>query len=274
MKNLNSFKAITRAIEHERERQIELLEEGKAVVQETRRWDDNKEYSYAMRSKEDAKDYRYFPDPDLVPVWIGEEWIEKEKKSQPEFADEKQKRYQKDFALSAYDAALLTESRHLAELFERTADLCGAPKQAANWLIGETLRFAKEREMEYDKISFSPQHLADLIQVVQAGEINNRNAKKVFEKIFDEDIEPLSYIEEQGMKSVKDTTKLTQVVEEIIKENPKAVGEYCGGKEKAFGFFIGQTMRAMQGNADPELVQEILRQKLEEKRLHDRESML
>lgn len=263
MKNLNSFKAITRAIENERDRQIELLEEGKAVIQETRRWDDNKEYSYAMRSKEDAKDYRYFPDPDLMPVNIEEEWLEFLRKNQPEFAEEKRERYQKEFGLSKYDALLLTESRHLAKLFEETTKFCGMPKQAANWMIGETLRLAKERGMEYEEIHFSPQHLGDLIRIVQKGEINNRNAKKVFEKIFYEDIEPSLYIKEHGMGSVKDTKKLAQAVEEIIAQNPKAVEEYREGKQKTFGFLVGQTMRTMHGNADPEMVREILKQKLD-----------
>ena len=263
MKNSNSFKAITRAIENERERQIELLEEGKSVEQETRRWDDNKEYSYAMRSKEDAKDYRYFPDPDLPPVYITDQWLEQLKEEQPEFADEKKARYQREYGLSEYDASLITESRHLSDIFEETAGLSKEPKQTANWLLGETMRLMKDRGLEYEDITFTPRHLADLIAISQRGEINNRNAKKVFEKIFDEDIDPILYIEEQGMKSVKDTKMLEEVAAKIVAENEKAAQEYRSGKEKAFGFFVGQVMRQMKGNADPESVREVLKKILE-----------
>ena len=164
MKNLNSFKAIARAIEGERERQIELIEECRSVVQETRRWDDNKESSHAMRSKEDAKDYRYFPDPDLPPIHISDAWIEELRESQPELREEKQLRYQSEYDLPAYDAGILTESRHLSMLFEKVAKLCGSPKKAANWFMGEVLRLTKDKGMDVEKVSFTPEHLADLIQ--------------------------------------------------------------------------------------------------------------
>ena len=191
MKNLNSFKAITRAIEGERERQIELLEAGKNVVQETRRWDDNKESSYAMRSKEDAKDYRYFPDPDLPPVHISDEWIRRIREEQPEMREEKIPRYQKEYGLSEYDAEILTESSRLAKLFEETAALCKNPRKTANWFMGEVLRLSKEKQILPEDISFSPEHLADLILMVEKKEISPQNSRKVFEKIFDGDIDPV-----------------------------------------------------------------------------------
>lgn len=200
MKNLNSFKAIARAIEGESERQIELLEEGKAVIQETRRWDDNKEASFAMRSKEDARDYRYFPDPDLPPVQISDEWLETIRKSLPEFREEKMKRYQEEFKLPAYDAEILTESRSLASLFEETAVSFGNAKKTSNWFMVEVLRLMKERGMEPEEISFTPKHLADLLSMLERKEINSQNAKKVFERIFDQDIDPVIYIEEKGLK--------------------------------------------------------------------------
>lgn len=184
MKNLNSFKAISRAIEGERSRQIELLEAGKKVVQETRRWDDNKEYSQAMRSKEDAKDYRYFPDPDLVPVVIDGEWLERIAGKQPEMREEKLKRYEKEFDIPRYDAEIITSSRHMASIFEETSAICKKPKKVSNWLMVETMRLLKEHGMEPEEISFSPKHLAKLIELTESGIINSSVAKAVFEKIF------------------------------------------------------------------------------------------
>lgn len=258
MKNLNSFKAIAHAIEGERQRQIELLEEGREVVQETRRWDDNKESSYAMRSKEDAQDYRYFPEPDLVPIVIGDEWIEKIRERQPELRDEKLKRYESEFGIPAYDAGLITESRKTAELFEKTAALCGKPKKAANWFIGETFRLMKDRGMEPEDLTFSPEHLAKLIDMTDAGTVSASVAKKVFEQIFTEDVDPEKYVEENGLKTVNDESAIRDAVEKVIAENPQAVSDYKGGKEKAFGALMGQSMRALKGKADAAAVRAML----------------
>ena len=166
MKNLNSFKAIARAIENEKNRQIDLLEEGKNIIQETRRWDDIKEYSYAMRSKEDAQDYRYFPEPDLVPLVISDAWIAKMKEGQPEFRTEKMERYKQQYGLRDYDAEIITGSKYLADFFEAATELCQKPKKVSNWLMGETMRLLKEREMEPEEIQFSPANLADRKSVV------------------------------------------------------------------------------------------------------------
>ena len=266
MKNLNSFKAIARAIEGERERQIELIEEGRAVVQETRRWDDNKESSHAMRSKEDAKDYRYFPDPDLPPIHISDEWIEDLRQNQPELREEKQLRYQKDYELPAYDAGILTESRHLSELFEEVAALCGSPKKAANWFMGEVLRLTKDKGLEAEKVQFTPKHLADLIQMVEKKEVSAQNAKKVFEKVFEEDIEPVAYIEENGLKIVEDTGLLNNTLNKILDANPGPLAELIGGKEKVFGFFVGQMMRELKGKASPDAVREALQKEIEKRK--------
>ena len=194
MKNLNSFKAIARAIDGERERQIELLEAGKPVIQETRRWDDNKEYSYAMRSKEDAQDYRYFPDPDLVPVIISDEWLQKVKDHQPELRTEKLERYKKEFDIPDYDAQIITGSKKLADIFEETTAICGKPKKVSNWLLGETLRLLKEKDMEPEELQFSPENLAKLIGLADAGTINGSVAKEVFEILFEKDIDPEKYV--------------------------------------------------------------------------------
>ncbi len=258
MKNLNSFKAIARAIEGERERQIELLETGRAVMQETRRWDDNKESSYTMRSKEDAKDYRYFPDPDLPPIHISEAWINDVCASIPELREEKQERYQKKYGLPAYDAGLLTESRALSELFEETAKVCGNAKKAANWFMGEVLRLMKEKSLEPEQLRFSPGHLADLILMVEKKEVSAQNAKRVFERVFEEDIDPVAYIEEQGMKIVEDTSLLNDVLNRILDENPGPFSELLGGKEKVFGFFVGKLMKELRGKASPDTVREAL----------------
>lgn len=262
MKNLNSFKAIARAIEGERKRQIELLEDGKKVVQETRRWDDNKESSRAMRSKEDAKDYRYFPDPDLPPVTISDAWIQEIKDRQPELKTEKMARYQEEYGLSAYDADIITEAKHMADIFEATVSLCGKPKEAANWLMVEAMRLLKEEAQEPEAIRFSPENLAKLIVLVDNGTINRTVAKEVFEKIFAEDIDPEAYVEENGLKVVNDEGALRTVIREVIAANPQSVTDYHNGKERARGFLVGQTMRAMKGKADPAMVNKVLEELL------------
>ncbi len=262
MKNLNSFKAIARAIDGERKRQIELLEEGKAVIQETRRWDDNKEVSYTMRSKEDAKDYRYFPEPDLVPLVISDEWIARIKEKEPELRTEKMERYKKEYELPDYDAEIITSSKHMADIFEETTAICKKPKKVSNWLMVETMRLLKEHEMDAQDICFSPEHLAKLIDLVDAGTINGTVAKEVFEKIFTDDIEPESYIEEKGLKMVSDDGELRTVIEQVIAANPQSVEDYHSGKEKAIGFLVGQTMKQMKGKANPAKVNEILKELL------------
>ena len=262
MKNLNSFKAIARAIEGERERQIELLEAGKKVVQETRRWDDNKESSHAMRSKEDAQDYRYFPEPDLVPIVISQEWIDRVKKRQPEFREEKLKRYKKEFDIPQYDAEILTESKHMADIFEETTALCGKPKKVSNWLMVETMRLLKEHNMESEDITFTPENLAKLIELADAGTINSSVAKEVFDHVFEENVDPEKYVEEHGLKTVNDEGALIEVLEKVIADNPQAVVDYKGGKEKALGALVGQTMKAMKGKANPGLVNQKLREML------------
>ena len=193
MKNLNSFKAIARAIEGERERQIDLLESGGEVLQETRRWDDTKECSYAMRSKEDAQDYRYFPEPDLVPIVISDEWLLQIREKQPEFRTEKMKRYKEEFGIPDYDIEIITGSKHLADIFEATTVICNQPKKVSNWLMVETMRLMKEKEMEPEDICFSPENLAKLIAMVDKKEINNTVAKEVFEVMFENDADPERY---------------------------------------------------------------------------------
>lgn len=262
MKNLNSFRAIARAIEGERERQIELLEAGKPVIQETRRWDDNKEYSYAMRSKEDAQDYRYFPDPDLPPVYISDEWLESVRSRQPELRTEKMKRYKEEYDIPDYDIEIITGTKHMADIFEATVALGSQPKKVSNWLMVETLRLLKEKEMEPEDIRFSPENLAKLIGLTEQKVINSTVAKEVFEVMFDTDTDPEKYVEEKGLKTVNDEGALKKTVEEVIAANPQSVEDYRNGKEKAIGFLVGQTMKAMKGKADPASVNKLLKELL------------
>ncbi|MCI8464711.1 MAG: Asp-tRNA(Asn)/Glu-tRNA(Gln) amidotransferase subunit GatB [Lachnospiraceae bacterium] len=258
MKNLNSFKAIARAIEGEKNRQIDILEEGGQVIQETRRWDDNKECSYAMRSKEDAQDYRYFPEPDLVPVLIDDEWLEEIRKRQPELRDEKRVRYQEEYGIPEYDIDILTSEKRLADIFEETIAAGCKPKEVSNWLMVETMRLLKDEDMDAADIRFSPAHLAALIGLVDQGKINRTVAKEVFEVMFREDMDPVPYVEEKGLVMVQDEGALRSTIEEIVKNNPQSVADYKSGKKKAMGFLVGQTMKAMKGKVDPAMVNQIL----------------
>ena len=264
MKNLNSFKAIAHAIEGERERQIELIEAGRKVIQETRRWDDNKESSFTMRSKEDAQDYRYFPDPDLTPVVISDEWIAEVKARQPELRSEKLERYKKEFDIPDYDAQIITNSKHMADLFEAATAICKKPKKVSNWLMGETLRLLKENNMDPEDLSFAPENLAKLVDLADAGTVNSSVAKEVFEQIFKENVDPEVYIEEHGLKTVNDEGALKATIEQIVSENPQSVADYKGGKKKAIGFLVGQAMKAMKGKADPASVNKILKEILDQ----------
>ena len=242
--------------------QIELIEEGKKVIQETRRWDDNKEYSYAMRSKEDAQDYRYFPEPDLVPIVISDEWIQKIKDKQPELRSEKLARYEKDYDIPRYDAELITGTKKMADLFEATCAICNKPKKVSNWLMVETMRLLNENGQEPADIKFSPENLAKLIELADAGTINSSVAKEVFERVFAEDVDPEKYVEDHGLKTVNDEGALRTLAEEVIAKNPKAVEDFKGGKEKALGALVGQIMKAMKGKANPGMVNELLREML------------
>lgn len=262
MKNMNSFKAIARAIAGETERQIKLIEAGEEVVQETRRWDDNLGTSFAMRSKEDAQDYRYFPDPDLVPLMISNEWIQRIKDNQPELRTEKMERYMSVFGLPQYDADIITGSKKLADLFEATTAICNKPKKVSNWLMVETFRLLSENGQDPEDIKYSPENLAKLINLADAGTINSTVAKEVFEKIFYENIDPDKYVEEKGLKTVNDEGELRAVVEEVIANNQKMVEDYRNGKKKAIGALVGQTMKATKGKANPGLVNQILEEML------------
>ena len=262
MKNLSSFRAITKAIESERERQIDLISAGGAVTQETRRWDEAKGTSFSMRSKEDARDYRYFPDPDLPPVHISDEMLEEIRSRLPEFRTEKMRRYREEYDIPEYDIEIITGSKHMADLFEATVALGSQPKKVSNWLMVETLRLLKEKELDPEDIRFSPSHLAALIDLVEKRTINSTVAKEIFEVMFEEDVDPERYVEEKGLKMVSDQDALRKVVEEVIASNPQSVEDYRGGKERALGYLVGQTMKAMKGKADPACAGRLLKELL------------
>lgn len=262
MKNLNSFKAIMRAIENEAKRQIEVIEAGGVIDMETRRWDDNAGKSYVMRSKEEAKDYRYFPEPDLMPVYISDEWIEAIRRRQPELRDEKRERYMAEFGLPQYDADMITLSPKMAEIFEETVTLCNKPKNVSNWLITETMRLLKDNEMEAEEIVFSPKNFAKLVEIVDKGMINSNVAKEVFEKIFREDIDPEMYIKENSLQQDSDEDAIKTIVEQVIENNPQSVTDYRNGKDKAIGFLVGQVMKASKGKANPSIVNKLLKELL------------
>lgn len=262
-KNLNSFKAIQRCIENEIGRQIDIIEEGGKVMQETRRWDDDKEYSYPMRSKEDAQDYRYFPDPDLVPIHVSEEMINEIKAEEPEFRPAKKIRYQEELGLPEYDADQITSEKHLTELLEGAVALGADAKKVSNWLMTETMRLMKETSTDADKLKFSAENLAKLVKLVESKEINNAVAKEVFEKaVFAENLDPEQYVKDNNMSTKADAGQLEAVVEKAIAANPKAVEDIKAGKGKAIGAIVGFVMKEMKGKCDPGEVNKLINQKL------------
>ena len=262
MKNLNSFTAITHAIEGEKSRQIDIIESGEAVIQETRRWDDVKGESYAMRSKEDAQDYRYFPDPDLVPIRVSQEMIDEIKAREPEFRDEKMARYRQEYKIPDYDIEIITGSKRMADVFEETCDKGADPKKVSNWLMGETMRLLKEQEMDPQDLRLSSVHLAKLIEMAEKKQLNNQSAKAVFEAMFKEGVEPESYAKAHNLVTINDSGALLAAVKEAIAANPRAVEDFHSGKEKAIGAIVGSVMKAMKGQADPGEINRLIKENI------------
>ena len=262
MKNLNSFKAIARAIDYEAKRQIELIQEGKRVVQETRRWDENKDATYAMRSKEDAQDYRYFPEPDIPPIELSEEYLEGLRSAQPELAEAKRARYQAEYGLPEYDSQMITSDSVLARFFEDLVALGAPPKQGANWIMGEVLGALSARAMEPKDMKLTAPTLARLIALVGEGKLNRNTAVKVFEAIFDTDGDVDAYVREHGLEQVNDDGLVREAAAKVLEANPQSVADYKGGREKAFGFLVGQVMRELKGKANPQRVNSILKELL------------
>ncbi len=262
MKNLNSFKAITRAIGYETKRQIERIEEGKRVIQETRRWDENKDATYAMRSKENAQDYRYFPEPDIPPIELSEDYLDDLRANQPELAGAKRARYQADYGLPAYDCQMITSDKALADFFEGCVALGAPAKQVSNWIMGEVLGALSQRAMEPKDMKLTPPTLARLIALVGEGRLNRNTAVKVFDAVFDAGGDVDAYVKEHGLEQVNDDGLVREVCAKALDANPQSVSDYRGGKEKAFGFLVGQVMRELKGRANPQSVNAILKELL------------
>lgn len=263
MKNINSFKAISRAIEAERKRQIEVLEAGEKVIQQTRRWDDNKNMSFAMRSKEEAQEYRYFPEPDIVPVSISDEWIKTLSDTLPELPDQKKQRYMLEYKLPEYDTSMITSSKYLVDIFEKTVEICKNAKETANMIMGDVMRMLKETGKLPEDLTLNPENLAKLIMLIDSEKINRTIAREIFDKMFFEDFDPEKYVKENGLEIVRDDKLVGETVNNVVQKNPQAIEDYKAGKDRAFKFLVGQSMKELKGKADPKLVNEVLKNILE-----------
>lgn len=263
IKNMNSFKNVEKAIEYEAQRHIDILESGGTISQETRLWDADKQETRSMRSKEFAHDYRYFPDPDLVPVQIDDEMLERLKLELPEFPEARAERFVKEFGIPVYDAGVLTAEREVSDYFEAVVRACSDAKAASNWVMGEVLRMLKERNISVASFSVPPERLGGLISLIGGGTISNTIAKQVFERMLETGDDPGAIVEEEGLAQVSDTAEIEKIVQSVIDANSGQVEQYRSGKTRVFGFFVGQCMKAMKGKANPVVVNEILKQKLE-----------
>jgi aspartyl-tRNA(Asn)/glutamyl-tRNA(Gln) amidotransferase subunit B len=262
LKNMNSFRNVQRAIEYEIKRQQYVLEGGGVVIQESRLWDDTSGTTHSMRSKEEAHDYRYFPDPDLVPVEIDDLWIDVLKKALPELPMAKRERFIREYRIPAYDAGVLTANRALADYYEEVVRLSGQPKIASNWVMGDLLRFLNEEKKEIRECPITPAALAEMIRLIQTGAINGKMAKEVIEEMYRSGKLPETVIAEKGLVQITDEDSLAALVAEVIGGNPEQVDQYRAGKEKVFGFFVGQVMKATRGKANPQLINDLLKKML------------
>ena len=262
LKNMNSFRNVQRALEYEMKRQQYILEGGGEVVQETRLWDDSQSVTHSMRGKEEAHDYRYFPDPDLIPIVISGEWIEKVRETLPELPLEKRERFVREYNIPPYDAGVLTASRNLADYYEETVKLSGKPKIVSNWIMGDVLGHLNEEKREIINCSVSPSALAEMINLIEDGTISGKIAKEVFEDMYKTGRPPKEIIEEKGLVQITDEDTLQKTIEEVLEASPSQVEQYKGGKDKLFGYFVGQVMKATKGKANPKLVNELLKKML------------
>ncbi|KAF0119978.1 MAG: aspartyl-tRNA(Asn)/glutamyl-tRNA (Gln) amidotransferase subunit B [bacterium] len=263
LKNMNSFKNVQKALEYEIKRQTNILDGGDKVIQETRLWDAAKGVTLSMRGKEDAHDYRYFPDPDLVPLAVDDKWIEETKKSLPELPDEKRGRFVKEYQIPEYDAQVITTSKSLANYYEECVRLYPNPKVISNWVMVELLRRLKTDDREIEECPVSPKLLARMLEMIDEGTISGKIAKTVFEDMYLTGEAPEKIVEKKGLLQVTDQEELVEAVEKVLAENPKEVENYKKGKAKLFGFFVGQVMKETKGKANPNLVNEILRKMLD-----------
>jgi aspartyl-tRNA(Asn)/glutamyl-tRNA(Gln) amidotransferase subunit B len=262
IKNMNSFKNVQRALQYEINRHVRILEEGGEIIQETRLWDAEQGITYSMRGKEEAHDYRYFPEPDLVPIVIDQGWIDEVRRKLPELADAKKERLVRQYGIPEYDASVLTTSKALADYFESCVKLFPQPKIVSNWIMGEMLRKLKEDDTEIDKCPVPPEYLAELLSIIERGTISAKMGKEVFEEVYQTGKKASQIINEKGLRQITDEGELSTIIDQVLAQNPKEVSSYRAGKEKLFGFLVGQTMRATKGRANPNLVNKLLREKL------------
>jgi aspartyl-tRNA(Asn)/glutamyl-tRNA(Gln) amidotransferase subunit B len=262
LKNMNSFRFVEKAIEYEIKRQTEVLQEGGEVIQETRLWDTTQGITVSMRGKEEAHDYRYFPDPDLVPIRIEEPWIEEIRKGLPELPDAKKERFVQDYGIPDYDAEILTLTRALAQYYEECVRLFPEPKTVSNWIMGDLLRELKGDEKEIDQCPVTPQLMAEMLSMIQAGTISGKIAKDVFEEMYRTGEKPGKIVKDKGWVQILDKGEIEKAIEKAMQNNPKQVEDYRKGKEKLFGFFVGEVMKFTRGKANPQLVNEMLKEKL------------
>lgn len=263
MKNVNSFSAVYRAVVYEANRQIEILSKGGTVEQETRRWDDTKGKSLLMRSKEDAQDYRYFPDPDQLTYVVPQETVARLKAELPELPLAKIQRYQKDVGLSEYDASLLAGQKQRADFFDATValGLC-EPKAVANWLLGDILKELNDRKQELDDTALTPKNLAEMIALIEKGTISGTAGKKVLDSILESDVAPAEVVQQKGLAQISDTSALAAVVDKVLAANPKAVEDYTAGKTNVLGFIVGQCMKESRGQGNPAVLKEMVEKSL------------
>ena len=254
MKNMNSFRSIVRAIEYEVDRQIDVLEDGGKIEQETLRWDDVSGKTFSMRDKEDAQDYRYFPDPDLVAIRLSDEYVENIRKELPELPESRKQRYLGEFGLTEKDANLLTASKYLSNMFEGANKICNNPKAVANWLLSDVSRILNEKEMEAEQIPFTAENLAKMIELIEKGTISSAIGKKVLEELFENPKDPEEIIKEKGWIQISDEGAIKEVVMQVLNENPQSIADYKAGKDKALGFLVGQAMKLTKGKANPQML--------------------
>ena len=262
MKNMNSFRAITRAIEYESDRQIDILEDGGKIEQETLRWDDVSGKTFPMRDKEDAQDYRYFPDPDLVAIRLSDEYINNIKDNLPEMPESRRARYIEHFKLSEKEARLLTASKYLSNIFEDAEKICGNAKAVANWLLSDISKILNEKELEPSDIPFTAEHLAKLVELIEKGTISSAIGKKVVTELFENPKDPEEIIKEKGWIQISDEGAIKEVVEKVIAANPQSVADFKAGKDKAIGFLVGQAMKETKGKANPQMLNKMFLEEL------------
>ena len=263
MKNMNSFRSITRAIEYEIDRQVDIVDNGGKIDQETLRWDDVSGKTFPMRDKEDAQDYRYFPDPDLVAIRLSDEYINNIKNNLPELPESRKERYLNEYGLTQKDANLLTASKHLSDMFEKASEICGNRKAVCNWLLSDVSRILNEKELEPDEIPFSSENLAEMISLIDKGTISTAIAKKVLEEMFVKgENKPSKIIEEKGWIQISDEGAIKEVVLKIIEANPGSVADYKAGKQKAIGFLVGQAMKETKGKANPQMLNKMFAEEM------------